>query len=86
MITEAAYTFGIGIAAIYRWLSRPKLEATKVKSPRKKIRLKRIRKRCKINSRVDHWQTELKKIGVDPRAMFYALKRMKITRKKINSL
>ena len=37
MITEAAYTFGIGIAAIYRWLSRPKLEATKVKSPRRKL-------------------------------------------------
>jgi transposase len=37
MITEAAYTFGIGIAAIYRWLSRPKVEPTKVKIPRKKL-------------------------------------------------
>ena len=31
-ITKAAHTFGIGIASIYRWLSRPKLSATKVKS------------------------------------------------------
>ena len=31
MITEAARTFGIGRASIYRWLSRPTLEATKVK-------------------------------------------------------
>ena len=31
MLTKAAYTFGIGRGSIYRWLSRPKLEATKVK-------------------------------------------------------
>ena len=31
-ISEAAHTFGIGRASIYRWLSRPKLSATKVKS------------------------------------------------------
>ncbi len=30
-ITEAAHIFGIGRALIYRWLYRPKLEATKVK-------------------------------------------------------
>ena len=30
-ITKAAHTFGIGIASIYRWLSPPNLEATKVK-------------------------------------------------------
>ena len=34
-ITKAAHIFGIGIASVYRWLSRPKLEETKVK-PRKK--------------------------------------------------
>ena len=36
-ITEAAHTFGRGRASIYRWLSRPKLSATKVKSRRKKL-------------------------------------------------
>ena len=35
MLTEAAHIFGRGRASIYRWLSRPKLEETKVK-PRKK--------------------------------------------------
>ena len=34
-ITEVTHIFGIGIASVYRWLSRPKLEETKVK-PRKK--------------------------------------------------
>ena len=37
MLTEAAYTFGIGIASIYRWLSRPKLSATKVKRRQRKL-------------------------------------------------
>ena len=36
-ITKAAHTFGIGRASIYRWLSRPKLSATKVKSRRIKL-------------------------------------------------
>ena len=31
MITEAVHIFGRGRASIYRWLSRPKLSATKVK-------------------------------------------------------
>ena len=36
-ITKAAHTFGIGRTSIYRQLSRPKLEATKVK--RREIKL-----------------------------------------------
>ena len=31
-ITKAAHIFGIGRASIYRWLSRPTLSATEVKS------------------------------------------------------
>ena len=46
-ITKVAHAFGIGIASIYRWLYRPKLEATKVKKSSNKIRLERIIKRCK---------------------------------------
>ena len=60
--TETAHTFEIERASIYRWLSRPKLSATKVKSRRKKIRLERISKRCKTISRVDDLQTRLKKM------------------------
>ena len=36
-ITKVAHTFGIGRASIYRWLSRPKLSATKVKSRQRKL-------------------------------------------------
>ena len=31
MIAEEVHIFGIKISSIYRWLSRPKLEVTKVK-------------------------------------------------------
>ena len=41
-ITEAAHTFGRGRASIYRWLSRPKLSATKVKSRRIKLDWKEL--------------------------------------------
>ena len=37
MITEAAHIFGIGRASIYGWLSRSKLEATKVKRRQRKL-------------------------------------------------
>ena len=36
-ITKAAHTFVIEIASIYRWLSRPTLSATKVKSRQIKL-------------------------------------------------
>ena len=49
MITEAANIFGIGIASIYRWLSRPKLSATKVKSPQRKLDGKELEKDVKQN-------------------------------------
>ena len=41
-ITKAAHTFGIGRASIYRWLSRPKLSATKVKSRKRKLDWKEL--------------------------------------------
>ena len=49
MITEAAHTFGIGIALIYRQLSHPKWETTKVKSCRKKLDWKELEKDVKQN-------------------------------------
>ena len=36
-ITEAAHTFGIGGASIYKWLSRLKLSTNKVKIRRRKL-------------------------------------------------
>ena len=35
-MTKAAHTFRIGRGSIYRWLSRPKLSANKVKSRQRK--------------------------------------------------
>ena len=49
MITEAAHRFGIGRASIYRWLSRPKLSATKVKSRQRKLDWKELEKDVKQN-------------------------------------
>ena len=48
-ITKVAHTFGIGRASIYRWLSRPTLEATKVKSRQRKLDWKELEKDVKQN-------------------------------------
>ena len=49
IITESAYIFGVGKASIYRWLSRPKLEATKVKRRQRKLDWKELEKDVKQN-------------------------------------
>ena len=48
-ITKAAHTFGRGRASIYRWLSRQKLSATKVKSRQRKLDWKELEKDVKQN-------------------------------------
>ena len=48
-ITEVAHTFGIERASIYRWLSGPKLSATKVKSRQIKLDWKELEKDVKQN-------------------------------------
>ena len=48
-ITKVAHTFGIGRASIYRWLSRPKLSATKVKIRQRKLDWKELEKDVKQN-------------------------------------
>ena len=48
-ITKAAHTFGIARSSIYRWLSRPKLSATKVKSCQIKLDWKELEKDVKPN-------------------------------------
>ena len=48
-ITKAAHTFGIGRASIYRWLSRPRLSATKVKSRQIKLDWQELEKDVKLN-------------------------------------
>ena len=48
-ITKSAHTFGRGRASIYRWLSRPKLSATKVKSRQIKLDWEELEKDVKQN-------------------------------------
>ena len=84
-ITEAAHIFGRGRASIYRWLSRPKLSATKVKRRRRKLDWKELEKDVKQNPE-SKLADRAKKFGVNTTAIFYALKRMKITRKKTTAL
>jgi Transposase. len=48
-ITKAAHTFGRERTSIYRWLSRPKLSATKVKSRQRKLDWKELEKDVKQN-------------------------------------
>ena len=48
-ITKSAHTFGIGRASIYRWLFRPKLSATKVKTRQRKLDWKELEKDVKQN-------------------------------------
>ena len=48
-ITKEAHIFGIGIASIYRCLSRPRLSATKVKSRQRKLDWKELEKDVKQN-------------------------------------
>ena len=74
-ITKVAHTFGIGIASIYRWLSRPKLSATKVKCRRIKLGWKELEKDLKPNPEFKLLD-RAKKFGVNQAAIFYALKRI----------
>ena len=74
-ITKAAHTFGRGRASIYRWLSRPTLETTKVKSRQRKLDWKELEKDVKQNPQ-SKLSDRAKKFGVNQPAIFYALKRM----------
>ena len=82
-ITDAAHIFGVGRASIYRWLSRQELEATKVKRRQRKLDWKGLEKDVKENPEAT-LTDRAKKFEVAPSAIFYALKKMKITRKKNN--
>lgn len=80
-ITEASKIFKIGRATIYRWLSRKELAATQVKNRNRKLDRKALEKDVKENP--DSKLVErAKKFGVHPSAIFSAMKKMKITRKK----
>ncbi len=82
-IDQAAVLFKVGRATIYRWLSRKELQPTKVKRRKRKLDWTALENDVKENP-----DTRLidraKKFGVRPSAICYALKEMKLTRKKKN--
>jgi putative transposase len=80
-ITKAAKVFKIGRATIYRWLNREELAATKVEHRQRKLDWKALEKDVQENPDAKLIE-RAKKFGVQPSAICYALKKIKITRKK----
>lgn len=82
---KASELFGIGIATIFRWIVRKK-EKGHVKPTKRPYAFKRIKDeelKKYIESHPDHFLSEIAKhFSVSPQAIFYALKKLKITRKK----
>lgn len=84
-VTKAAKLFQVARASIYRWLNRETLESTQVKRRSRKLDWQALKKDVEENPErrlIDR----AKQFGVRPSAVSYALKQMKITRKKTASL
>lgn len=80
-ITQASKLYKIGRATIYRWLNRENLAPTKVTRRQRKLDWQALAEDVRSNPEarlVDRAQ----KFGVSINAIHYALKTMKITRKK----
>ncbi|MBC6477933.1 MAG: IS630 family transposase [Hormoscilla sp. GM7CHS1pb] len=80
-ITKAAKILGIGRATIYRWLNRQNLEPTKVERRQRKLDWKALEKDVQENPDAKLIE-RAKKFGVHPTAIWYALNKIQITRKK----
>jgi transposase len=81
----ASLLFQVGIATIYRWISRKK-EKGNVEPLHRPYVYKKIDDQKLIDyveKNPDHFLSEISKhFNLTPQAIFYALKRLKITRKK----
>lgn len=82
-ISKASTIYKIGRATIYRWMNREYLKPTKVKRRKRKLDWERLRKDIEENPHLK-LTDRAQKFGVRPSAICYALKTMKITRKKKN--
>lgn len=82
-ITEASKIYRIGRASIYRWLNRVDLSPIKVERRHRKLDWKALAKDVEENPDA-RLIDRAKKFGVRPSAVCYALKKMKINRKKKN--
>ena len=81
----ASQLFQIGVATIHRWVNLKKKEGH-VKPKHRKYAYKRIDDQKLIEyveAHPDHFLSEIaENFSLTPQAIFYALKRLKITRKK----
>lgn len=81
----ASILFQVGIATVFRWVARKKLKGT-VEPLRRKYAYKKIDDEKLIEyvkTNPDHFLSEIAEyFGLTLQAIFYALKRLKITRKK----
>ena len=80
-VVKAAKLFRVGRASIYRWLNRETLAATKVTRRNRKLDWAALRKDVAENPEA-RLIDRARKFKVRPSAISYALKQMKITRKK----
>lgn len=81
--SKAAEVFQVGRASIYRWLER--VEPIEVKRRNRKLDWKALEQNVQINPEA-RLIDRAKQFGVRPSAISYALKKMKITRKKTTSV
>ncbi len=82
-ITRASKLFQISRTSIYRWLNRTNLQAIKVSRRQRKLDWKALDQDVTENPDL-RLIDRAKKFGVTPSAIFYALKKSKINRKKNN--
>jgi transposase len=82
---KASQLFQVGIATVYRWIKRKKQKGN-VEPLRKKSTYKKIDDQkliAYVEQNPDHFLSEIAKhFGLTLQGIFYALKRLKITRKK----
>ncbi len=82
---EASHLFQVGLATIYRWLTQKK-ERGHVQPLRRKYAYKKVADELlkkHVEEYPDQFLSEIAQyFSVTPQAIFYALKRLKITRKK----
>lgn len=82
---KASEIFKVGIATIYRWVARKAQTGNLDPSPKKPYKKKIDDQRliAYVEQHPDHFLSEIAiHFGTTAQAIFYALKRLKITRKK----
>jgi len=80
---EAAQRFSVGVASVFRWLAMPEVEGWQKPGPRNGHKLDRTRLAAYIDKHPDALlQETAAHFKVSTNAIWYALGRMKISRKK----